>query len=192
MRDETRGVLLMAGGAALIAANDAATKLLTQSYPVGQVLCLRHAATLLIIVPYVVSVTGWPALRVARWRGQVLRGAMFIGTAALMILSLSLLPLTLVTTIVFASPIFVAMLSAPLLGERVSVRRWGVILMGFCGVVIALKPGETSFQWVLLLPVMTAAINAVRDIVTRQLARTDSSISILFWSTLIVMVAGLV
>ena len=191
MRDETRGVLLMAGGAALIAANDAATKLLTQSYPVGQVLCLRHASTLLLIVPYIAWVTGWPALRVTRWTGQVWRGVLFIGTAACMVWSLSVLPLVLVTTIVFASPIFVAILSAPLLGEHVSVKRWIVILVGFGGVIVALRPGDTTFHWLLLLPVITAAINGFRDIITRQLSRTETSISILFWSTLIVMAAGL-
>ncbi|HYC48657.1 MAG TPA: DMT family transporter [Burkholderiales bacterium] len=191
MNHQTRGALLMAGGALLITLNDVATKLLTANYPVGQVMCLRHASTLLVIVPYAFAFTGLRALRVTHWPGQLVRGTLFIASAVFMIWSLSVLPLTTVTAIVFASPIFVAVLATPLLKERVSPRRWLAVIVGFCGVLVVVRPGSTAFDWVLLLPVLAAAVNAFRDIITRHLSRTETSISILFWSTVIVMMAGL-
>src|SRR5262249_1207801 len=62
--------------------------------------------------------------------------------------------------------------------------------VGFAGVVIVVRPGATTFEWALLIPVAAAFSNALRDLMTRRLARTETSISILFWSALIVTVAS--
>jgi len=186
-----KGIAVMVVGVALLTANDAISKYLTESHPVGQVICLRQAATLLVIIPYVVLVSGWGALRVASWPGQATRGLLFVVNSAFMVLGLSLLPLATVITIMFASPLITAAFSAPLLAERVSPGRWLAILVGFAGVLIVVRPGATGFEWALLLPVAAAAANALRDIVTRRLSRTETSISMLLWSTLIVSVAAL-
>ena len=180
----------MVVGVALLTANDAVSKYLTESHPVGQVICLRQAATLLVIVPYVMFATGWGALRVVSWPGQLTRGCLFIANAALIVLAFSLLPLATVIVIMFSSPIFLALMSASLLSERVSAERWIAILAGFAGVLIVIRPGATAFEWALLIPVAASFANALRDIVTRRLSRTETSIAILFWSTLIVMAAG--
>jgi drug/metabolite transporter (DMT)-like permease len=95
-----------------------------------------------------------------------------------------------VTAITFASPIFVAALSAPVLGEKVARRVWIAIIVGFVGVLVMIRPGAASFEWALLLPVIGAAVNGLRDLASRRLSRTDHSLSILFWSTLIVGVGG--
>jgi drug/metabolite transporter (DMT)-like permease len=190
MTDTLKGIAIMVAGVALLTANDAVSKYLTESHPVGQVICLRQAATLLVIVPYVMAVTGWGALRVASWPGQVTRGLLFIANAALIVLALSLLPLATVITIMFASPIITAAVSLPMLAERVGPQRWLAILAGFAGVLIVIRPGAAGFEWALLIAVAAAVANSLRDVMTRLLSRTETSIAILFWSTLIVMAAG--
>ncbi|MCW5604447.1 MAG: DMT family transporter [Burkholderiales bacterium] len=185
-----KGMALMAAGILLLTVNDAASKHLVQSHPVGQVIALRQLATLLVIVPYVMLASGWGALRVVNHGGQLLRGLLFIAGSACIVLSLGLLPLALVITIMFTSPIFVAVFSAPLLGERVGFHRWVAVLGGFAGVLIVVQPGGADFRWALLLPVAAAFINAFRDVLTRLLSRTDTSISILFWSNIILMAGG--
>jgi drug/metabolite transporter (DMT)-like permease len=188
--DTLKGIVLMIAGVALLTANDAVSKYLAESHPVGQVICMRQAATLLVIVPYVMAVTGWGALRVASWPGQTTRGLLFVANAALIVLSLSLLPLATVITIMFASPLITAALSFPMLAERVSPRRWTAILAGFAGVLIVVRPGAAGFEWALMVPVAASVANSLRDVMTRRLSRTETSIAILFWSTLIVMAAG--
>jgi drug/metabolite transporter (DMT)-like permease len=180
----------MVVGVAFLTANDAVSKYLTESHPVGQVICLRQAATLVVIVPYVMAMTGWGALRVASWPGQVTRGLLFVANAGLIVLALSLLPLATVITIMFASPIITAAVSLPMLAERVGPQRWIAILAGFAGVLIVIRPGASGFEWALLVPVAAAVANSLRDVMTRLLSRTETSIAILFWSTLIVMAAG--
>jgi drug/metabolite transporter (DMT)-like permease len=178
------------GGIALLTTNDAVSKHLALSFPVGQVICLRQAATLLVIVPYVMLVTGWGALRVGSWPGQLTRGVLFIAGATFMVWGLSVLPLATVVTIMFVAPTFIAAFSAPMLAERVSPARWIAIAVGFGGVLIVVRPGAATFEWVLLIPIAGALTNALRDLMTRRLARTETSISILFWSAVIVTAAA--
>src|SRR5688572_31859927 len=170
MTDTLKGIAIMVAGVALLTANDAVSKYLTESHPVGQVICLRQAATLLVIVPYVMAVTGWGALRVASWSGQVTRGLLFVANAGLIVLALSLLPLATVITIMFASPILTAAVSLPMLAERVGPQRWIAILAGFAGVLIVVRPGAAGFEWALLVPVAAAVANSLRDVMTRLLS----------------------
>jgi drug/metabolite transporter (DMT)-like permease len=173
-------------GIALLVINDALSKFLTESYPVGQVVSIRQALGLLVILPYVHWISGWRSLEVHDWRGQAARGVLFTIGSSLMVLSLSLLPIATVISINFVSPLVIAALSGPLLGEQVSARRWLVIALGFAGVLVIIRPGGAAFEWALLVPVAVALINSVRDILTRRLARTESTISVLFWSSNVV------
>ena len=186
-----KGMLLMAAGVVLLTINDAVSKHLVLTHPVGQVIALRQLATLLVIVSWVMLVGRWSDLRIVNRGGQLGRGLLFIVGSACIVMSLGLLPLALVITIMFTSPIFVAAFSAPLLGERVGFHRWVAVLGGFAGVLIVIQPGSADFRWALLLPVAAAFINAFRDVLTRLLSRTDSSISILFWSNIILMTGGM-
>jgi drug/metabolite transporter (DMT)-like permease len=185
-----RSLLLMTLGVALLTANDAASKYLVQSFPVGQVIGLRQAATLLVLIPYVMYFSRWSALRVVDWPGQLGRGMLFIIGSVFIVWSLAELPLATAITMLFASPIFMVVLSAPLLGESIGRHRWIAVIGGFAGVLIILRPGAESFQWALLLPLAAAMINALRDVITRRLSRTETSIAILFWSNIILMAGG--
>ena len=191
IRAPVRGIAAMIAGAALLSMNDALSKHLAESYPIGQVLCLRQGSSLLFILPYALYLGGPATLRVVNRTGQGIRGALFLATAILMVLGLSLLPIATVTAIAFAGPVFVAALSVPLLGEQVGWRRWIAVLIGFAGVLVIVRPTGAQFEWALLVPVAAALANALRDLYTRVVARTDSSISILFWSSAIVSVAAL-
>jgi drug/metabolite transporter (DMT)-like permease len=113
-----------------------------------------------------------------------------LGTV-LVLASLSRLPLSFVTVVLFSSPLFVAMLSPSMLGERVHRHHWIVIAAGFVGVMLIVRPAGSAFQWILLLPLAAAFTNALRDTYTRRLSRTESSIAVLFWSGVIVIAAGL-
>lgn len=188
--DQLKGVAAMILAALLLTLNDAISKYLTQSYSVGQVIALRQLCSLLVILPYVQWVSGWRAVRVSNRLGVGVRAVCFIATTGFIVLSFSLLPLALVTAVAFASPIFVVALSGLVLGEEVGLRRWLAVLAGFAGVLIIVRPGFAGFEPILLLPVLAAIAAGFRDTVTRHLSRSDTSIAILFWSTLAVIAAA--
>ncbi|MCC6533562.1 MAG: DMT family transporter [Burkholderiales bacterium] len=175
----------------LLTVNDGLAKYLVQTHPVGQVLCLRHVTVLLAILPYAAVMTGWRALRPHHWPGQILRGLLFVAGAASLTLAVKLLPLATVISLTMSAPIFVAALSVPFLGERVNAARWLAILGGFVGVLMIVRPGGQAFEWALLLALAAALANGLRDLVTRRLARTETSIAVLFWSNVVVALGTL-
>jgi drug/metabolite transporter (DMT)-like permease len=187
------GILAMTAAAGLLTVTDAISKHLTAHYPLGQIVCLRQLASFLFLMPYVWATTGLRALRVTNYGGQALRAVLFVIGTALIIVSLNLLPLAYVTMVLFASPLFVAVLSVPILGERVHAWQWAAIAVGFVGVLMIVRPGRAAVAavaWVALLPMIAAFVNALRDTITRRISRTDSSLSMLFWSGTLVLFAS--
>ncbi len=190
-RSTVRGIVLMIISAALLALNDTVTKWLTESYPATQVWCLRTVFVLIPILAVAAHRGRWRELRVVSWRGQAVRAALFVSTTLLIVLSLESLPLPDVMAIVLASPLFVAALSMRILGERVSAERWAIVAIGFVGVLLIVRP-TGAFQWIALIPVAASLSSALRDMVTRRIGRTETSLAILFYSSLAVIVIGLV
>ncbi len=191
LSDSVKGILAMIIAALLLTLNDATSKWLTQSYSIWQVLSLRQICSVLLIVPYIHFVTGWSVVKVTNRPGMALRALFFIATTGTILLSFSLMPLALVTAIAFSSPLFVVAFSHLFTTEKVGPRRWLAVLTGFAGVLVIVQPGEAGFELVLILPVLAALFAGSRDILTRGLSRTESSISILLWSNLAVIAFAL-
>jgi drug/metabolite transporter (DMT)-like permease len=73
----------------------------------------------------------------------------------------------------FVAPFFVTILGALVLRERVGVRRWTAIAIGFIACLIIIRPGFSSFQTAVLLVVIAALAYAFRQIVSRILSSSD-------------------
>ena len=178
-------------GSGLLTTSDAVTKWLTQDFPVSQVWCLR---TVFVLVPIAVLAPrygGFRSLLPNRIGPQFLRAILFLVTTLLIVTGLSLLPLAQMVAIVFSSPIFIAALAPIILRERVSTGRWLTIGLGFIGVLIILRPDPTTIGISALIAVAASLSSAVRDLVTRQISSTESSLSILFCSSLLVIIVAL-
>jgi drug/metabolite transporter (DMT)-like permease len=188
--DASRGVCVMILGAGVLTMNDAVSKYLVESYPIGQILCLRQIVALTAILVFVWKTDKWRDLRINNGTAHAIRAVMHVGGAALIVWALSALPIATVTAIVFSSPIVVLMFSLRLLGEHVSRRRWLAVIIGFSGVLAIIRPVGVDFQWALLIPVAAAVTSGMRDLLTRRLARTDTSISVLFWASVLLIVAS--
>lgn len=190
MSPQTKGIVAMALAAALLSLHDAITKHLAESYPIGQVVCFRQISSLMMLVIFVHFSPGWGKLRINSLKGQSVRALSFIAATVLIVASVSLLPLATALSIVFASPLVLAALSVPLLGERVGLHRWLAIIGGFVGVLVIIRPVNPDFDWLLLVPVAAATASALRDIATRLISRTEEPMSILFWSNVAVILAA--
>ncbi len=185
------GVCIMILGAGVLSMNDAATKYLAETYPMGQVLGLRQSVALLVILAYVWWSGSWEKLRINHRSGQAWRAAVHCGSAVLIIWALTLLPIATVTAIVFSSPLVVLIFSMRFLGEGVSWQRWIAVIIGFTGVLVIVRPGGVSFEWALLVAVSAAIVSGFRDLLTRRLSRTDTSISMLFWASALLITLSL-
>lgn len=112
----------------------------------------------------------------------ILRGSLIMMSTVLNFFAVRYLPLTLTSTILFSAPLIVCALSWPLLGERVGPWRWFAIFVGFCGVVIAIRPFDDQFHWAVLLSMSSAVSFAMYLILTRKLAGQVSTDTMQFYS----------
>ncbi|MCB1511550.1 MAG: DMT family transporter [Hyphomicrobiaceae bacterium] len=190
MSPQSKGIAAMVLAAALLSAHDAVSKYLAQSYPIGQVVFYRQMFSLALLAVFIQVFGGWTRLKINSYRGQGIRAIAFIAATVLIVTSVAALPLATALSIIFASPLVLAALSVPLLGERVGLHRWLAILGGFAGVLIIIRPIDPAFNWLLLLPVCAACSSALRDIATRLISRTEDPLSILFWSNIAVIIAS--
>jgi drug/metabolite transporter (DMT)-like permease len=110
-----------------------------------------------------------------------LRGLLLVAATVSNFYALRILPLTVVSAIMFSSPIIVCLLSILFLRERVGIWRWTAIIMGFAGVLVVIRPFGEAFHPAMLLIVMNATFLALYSLLTRQLAGKVSTDVMQFW-----------
>lgn len=187
----SRGIALMVLGGAVLTTQDALMKWLIADYSVGELLFYRGAFALLPVAAIIARRGGFQVLKTRNVRGHAIRNLFVLANNVLFILALAFMPLTDVITISFTGPLFVTALAVPFLGERVGWRRWTAVVVGFSGIFIMMRPGEAALQLAALLPVGAALGAAARDIVTRRMAASENTFTILFYLTLTITLAGL-
>jgi drug/metabolite transporter (DMT)-like permease len=187
-------VALICLGVLCIVINDAMGKWLVAHYSPFQIVFIRNLVALPIIIAIVLAIGPDPrALRSRRLWPHLLRGVLLVGGAYTFFLSLTVLPLAEATALIFAAPIFVTILSVPLLGEHVGRRRWLAVLAGFAGVLVIVHPGAAAYQPASLLVVATAVLYALFMIGARWIDRRESVWTMMFYITLCPMLfSGLV
>ena len=162
---------LMLSGVCMFAFGDALGKVLVASYPVSELLLLRAAVPLAILLALI-----WRQRatlpRLERPGLQLLRMVLSTAEVAAFFVAVVYLPLADVITYYLACPIFVTALSAIILREHVGWRRWSAVVVGFCGVLIALQPSAQTVSWPALIALAGSFSFAVLMIVTRSLRAT--------------------
>jgi len=175
-RDQLAGIGFMLAGIAVFSINDALGKWLLADYSVGELLLIRSVAALLLLAPLLrdAGIGGFraaprPALQIVRVALSTLEVAMFFW-------AVSYLPLADAATFYLAGPIYVTALSVVMLGERVGWRRWTAVLVGFVGVVLALRPSAASFTPPALIALGGSFFFAVLMVTTRMLRATSDMV----------------
>jgi drug/metabolite transporter (DMT)-like permease len=165
------GIGLMLAGVCFFSFGDALGKFLVSTYSVGELLLLRAATSLILMAPLIWRSRGAFAL-VRRPALQVLRVVLSISEIAAFFAAAIYLRLADIITFYLAAPIFVTVLSAILLDEQVDIRRWVAVGVGFCGVLIALRPSAGVFGWPATIALGGSLAFAVMMVVTRSLRGT--------------------
>lgn len=170
---------------------DALLKTLSGSYPPMQVAALRGLGALPLVVAYVLWRRQGRALLKVRWPLHMLRGVLVVAMLALFTFGLQTLGLSEAYTLFFIAPLLIAVLSGPVLREKVRSAHWTALAVGAVGVLVALRPDERALISVGGLAVLAAALMyAVSAVVGRVLTRTDSSAVIVFWTTTLLAIGA--
>lgn len=153
---------------------DTSSKWLLLSLPVVQVVWLRFTSQVLIMTAILAPRHGLGLLRTRRPGLQLLRATMLLSMTAMNFVALRYLQLAETSAIQFSVPILVTVLSVPLLGEKLDLRRWMAVVVGFAGVLLIVRPGTGGFHPAMLLALSNAVLYAFFNLLTRQLARSES------------------
>jgi len=190
-RENLRGIAAMLLAVSCFGVMDASLKLLSPHYPPLQVVGMRGWASLPLICLWLAVRPGRARLLEVRWGLHLLRAGIGILMLAGFTYALRDLPLAEAYAIFFVAPLMITALSVPLLGERVGLNRWLAIGVGFLGVLIVLRPTGAGMASLAGVAVLLAATGyAISAITVRVLSRTDTTMSMVFWLTLMLAVFG--
>ncbi len=163
------GIASLCAGVFCLACGDALAKALGAHYSTVEIVFYRMLVSLPLIAVIGITADGLRVLHTRHPWAHLLRGCLATGAAYLFIASLVLLPLAEATAIAFASPLFVTVLSVPLLGERVGWQRWGAVVVGFLGVLAIVRPGTGGLQLATTLPLGSALLYALLMLSARRM-----------------------
>jgi len=179
------GIGLMCGAVAAFACLDATAKYLGRHIDIMMVVWARYTFAFLLTL-VVSNPLRRPALmRSARPMLQIVRAAILLGSTVFNFFALRYLRLDQVLAITFSTPIFVAALSGPVLGEWVGWRRWIAIAVGFAGILVVTRPGFGIVHPAAILAILGALTYAFFFLATRLLSRCDGNETTLFYSNFV-------
>ena len=186
------GIVLMLAGIAGFALMDATIKWLTADYPVAQIVALRSWFGLPLLCIFALRGGGLVTLKTRRPLVHVGRYLLVLGLSFSFFWALSQMKLVDAIAITFAAPIFITALSVPLLKESVGWHRWMAVGIGFCGVLIMLRPGFGVFQWAGLVVIGSVVFYSLLMITTRAYKTKEQTAALMLYPQLGMSLTGII
>ena len=177
-------------GFALFAVMSAMAKHLGDDFSTPQIIFFRSLFAFLPLV-FVVYGTRIGALLRTHRPGLMLARAM-TGLFAMLFFfaGVTVLPLAEVVALAFSAPIITTVMGTLVLGEKVGVHRWSAVVIGLVGVLVIVRPGTDLFTFWSFLPLASAVFYSVGVIIVRTLSKTESAASIVFYFSVVSLVAS--
>jgi drug/metabolite transporter (DMT)-like permease len=187
-RSRSMGIALMCATLICFSGTDALAKWVNQSMDPMVTVWARYVSGAFLTVLVINPRTKPGVLRSKKLPLQLLRSCLLFSTTICNFIALKYLQLVETTSITFSTPLIVALLAGPFLGEWVGMRRLIAIGVGFIGILVITRPGMGTMHPVVLLCIASAFCYAFYVILTRMLASTDSTATTTIYSS----VAGVV
>jgi len=152
---------------------------------------LRYSFGALFLLPIVFHQGLIASLRTRRMGLHIVRGSMHTAGMILWFVGLPLITLAEVTALGFTGPIFVTIGAALFLGEKVRLRRWLAVAIGFAGAMIIIRPGFGTIGLGAICILLSTPLFSASNIMAKALARTDGANTIVIWQNLVIVVCAL-
>ena len=185
MRQRLIGIALMIGAVACFACLDSTAKWLNRTMAPLQTAVIRYVGSFLLVAIFFNPWTRPGLLRTHSLKRQCARAGCLVLSTVCAFSALRFLPLTEFTSITFSSPLIVALIAGPLLGESIGARRLAAVLTGFVGVLVVTRPGSHGVHPAVVLALVTACSNAFYSVATRLVAGHDAPETTLFYTGLV-------
>ena len=188
--DAASGALILVFGLFLFSFQDIIIKLFSDRYSVLQIVFIRGLIAITLMLLFIrVSRDVIPLMSRKPWV-MICRGLFGFSSYTCYYLAVAAMPLAEVVAITFTMPLFVTAMSAIFLGEKVGLRRWSAVVIGFIGVLVILSPSG-EFNGLAVVFAFCAAITyATQTILTRFLGSHDHPMTIGFNAIVIFTIAS--
>jgi len=173
----------MLGAMFLFAAGDMFAKLLTDAFHPVQIIWFRQSGLLAGVI-VLLLLKGRQVLHSSQPGLQVTRGVLVVCSSLLFVFAVRYVALADAVAASFVAPFFVTILGAILLNEKVGMRRWSAVVVGFIGALIIIRPGMGAIHSAVLLVVLAAALFSTRQVIGRLLADTDKTVTTVAYTAL--------
>ena len=186
----TIGVLFMMAGQLSFSINDSYVKLVVKNIgddnSLYSVIFLRGLVTSSLLGLYLIFFEKKNLIKILSIKSFHIRGLYEVLTALFFLVGLILLPISEVYTLLMTNPFFVTIFAFLFLREKVGIRRWCAVFIGFLGVLVVVNPQNFQFNYLLVLPILAAIFLTIRDIATKSLATKSNSVEITFVTALLI------
>ncbi len=185
-----RGIIAMIGSAAMFSANDAATKVAAKSIPPTEIMAIRGAVTVLLILLIIAFRREFGQLHQIQRPLVMLRCGSEALVGLLLIAALALMPIADVTAILLVQPFLLTIVGVLLFKENVHWRRWSAVAAGFLGMLLVVKPGTSAFEPTSIIVIIAAFLVVVRDVTTRFLHAEVPTTGVVFVTAVFGVIIG--
>ena len=192
MTSDLRGSLFMTAAMAGFAIEDAFVKVICRSMALGQMLVLMGMLGVAVFAGLALLAGEAPLPRSALTATMAVRSGFEIAGRLFYALAIALTPLATASAILQATPLVVVLGAVLLFGERVSLGRWGLIVLGLVGVLVILRPGIDGFSPLSLLALLAMIGFAGRDLATRAAPMSLSNAQLGVAGYLMLTLSGLI
>ncbi|WP_374604292.1 DMT family transporter [Niveibacterium sp.] len=179
-----RGVVLFCVAVVLFACLDATAKHLSQHWPVAMLAWGRYVVHFVLMTAFLAPTWRGRLLATERPVLQSVRGLSLVAVTVLAMAAFKRMPLAEATAVLFASPLLVALLARPILGEHIGKLRWTAVLLGFTGVVMLTRPGSGLDPVGVACALAAAVAYAGYQLMTRTLSHVSHPVTMLYYTAL--------
>ena len=185
------GILFMTFAMLCLSVNDVLVKGLSKAYPIWEVIFFRALSGVIISVVLIIFF-GWKTLKTKKPLGHLTRAFSSVACVVFYFFGLKYLMLSENVAIVHSAPILATLLAVHFLGEKLGLHRIAAVVLGFVGVLVIVKPGSDLFKFESLFPLAAAFFMAISYLATRFLMSTESSVAIIFYYSLALLITSLI
>ena len=168
---------------------DGFAKYLSADLPVLQITWARYFFTVAFTLPVMFFFYNKQLVWSDKPKLQILRGLILLCANICFFYAISIIPLAKALTLAFVAPLIVTAFSPMLLGEKVGVRRWTAVIIGFVGSLVVIRPGFLEFNLASLAALGTGVMYGFYLIITRKLSTSDNPLLTLLLTGLVGLLA---
>jgi len=181
LSNNSQGILCLIGAVAFLSVSDSIIKWLSPIYALHEIMLFRALFAMVVVLGIVQLEGGIKTLKTRRPVLHFFRGSLLVLANMFFFLGLATLPFAETVALFFVAPLFICLLSQPVLGEKVGLSRWIVILIGLGGVLVMVRPGAEVFALTSLLPILAALSYAIMQMMTRKLGMHERAGTLTFY-----------